>query len=402
MAEQQKRKLTIEDLALEDTRLFVRVDFNVPLNQQCEVTDDSRIRAALPTIRYAREHGAKVLLAAHLGRPGGKPDPRYSLRPVAARLRALLDTDVGMAQDCIGDAVAQRVNTLHAGDVLLLENLRFHPGERNNEADFAQALASLADLYVNDAFGACHRAHASIVGVPERLGQAAAGYLLQREVEQLGSLLAEPAKPFTVILGGAKVSDKLGVIEHLLPRVDAVLIGGGMAYTFLQAQGINVENSLVETEHLETARRILKDAEQRGVTLLLPRDHVVAAKLESGVEHRTVSQGEIPAGWMSLDIGPATIEAFAAEIRRSQTIFWNGPMGVFETEPFDQGTRAIGRAVADANAFSVAGGGDTVAAIHQTGIAERINHISTGGGAALAFLEGKELPGIAVLTDKQA
>jgi phosphoglycerate kinase len=402
MAAQQKRKLTIEDLALEDTRLLVRVDFNVPLNQQRQVTDDSRIRAALPTIRYAREHGAKVLLAAHLGRPGGKPDPRYSLRPVAARLGALLGTDVGMAEDCIGDVVAQRVNTLHAGDVLLLENLRFHPGERNNEADFAQALASLADLYVNDAFGACHRAHASIVGVPERLARAAAGYLLQREVEQLGALLAEPAKPFTVILGGAKVSDKLGVIEHLLPRIDAVLIGGGMAYTFLQAQGINVGNSLVETEHLETARRILEDAEQRGVRLLLPRDHVVAEKPESGVEHRTVGQGEIPAGWMSLDIGPATIEAFAAEIRRSQTIFWNGPMGVFETEPFDQGTRAIGRAVADANAFSVAGGGDTVAAIHQTGIAERISHISTGGGAALAFLEGKELPGIAALTNKQA
>jgi phosphoglycerate kinase len=371
-----KRSMT--DMPLRGNRLFVREDFNVPLDKQGHIMDDTRIKATLPTIRYAIQGGAKVILASHLGRPAGKPDPRYSLRPVATRLSELLGQEVMQAEDCIGPAVEALVAQMRAGDVLLLENLRFHTGEEENDPTFAQQLARLADIYVNDAFGTAHRAHASTQGITRFVSAAVAGLLMQGELKHLGRLLAMPESPFIAILGGAKVSDKLGLIQYLLPKLDQVLIGGGMAYTFLKAQGVTVGNSLVEAEKLDAAREILAKGTSLGVTICLPNDHVIAQRLEASAPAQVVSRDGIPAGWMGVDIGPQTIESFTSAIRDAKTMIWNGPLGVFEIEPFAQGTKAIAVAVAASQATSIVGGGDTVAAVNQAGVTTRITHISTG------------------------
>ena len=393
-------KLSIADIPIRGQRLFIRVDFNVPVDAHGRVTDDTRMRASLPTIRYALEREAKVILASHLGRPSGKFEARYSLKPVAARLAELLGQDVTMVEDCIGPAVQALVARMREGDVLLLENLRFHAGEEKNDPSFAQQLAQLADVYVNDAFGTAHRAHASTEGITKFIPTAVAGLLMQAELEHLGRLLETPERPAMAILGGAKVSDKIGLILNLLPKLDQVLIGGGMAYTFFVAQGIAVGNSLVESEKLEAAREILAQAKSRRVTMRLPEDHVIAQRLEATASTQVVPRDGISTGWMGVDIGPRTIEAFTKVIDEAKTVVWNGPLGVFEVAPFAKGTNAVALAVAAAKATSIVGGGDTVAAVNQAGVAERITHISTGGGAFLELLEGRELPGVAALTDK--
>ena len=394
------RKRSIQDISLRGKRVFMRVDFNVPLDAQGRVTDDTRIQASVPTIRYATESGAKVILASHLGRPAGKPDPKYSLEPVGARLAGLLGQDVMMAGDCVGPGVKALVARMQEGDVLLLENLRFYAGEEQNDPSFARKLARLADVYVNDAFGTAHRAHASTAGITRFVSTAVAGLLMQAELEHLGTLLTAPARPCIAILGGAKVSDKLGLILHLLPRLDQVLIGGGMAYTFLRAQGMPVGSSLLEEEKLEAAREILDQAASLGVTMRLPEDHVVAPRLDAAAPTQVVPRDGIPSGWMGGDIGPQTLATFTRAISAANTIVWNGPLGVCEIEAFAQGTRAIARAVASAQATTIVGGGDTVAAVNQAGVAERLTHISTGGGAFLELLEGRELPGVTVLMDQ--
>jgi phosphoglycerate kinase len=393
-------KLSIADVPIEEKRVFVRVDFNVPLDRQGHVTDDTRIRASLPTIQYAMGRGAKVILASHLGRPAGKVDPRYSLRPVAVRLSELLQVNITLADDCVGPVVEERVGLMHEGDVLLLQNLRFHPEEEKNHPVFAQQLARLADVYVNDAFGTAHRAHASTEGMTKFLPMAVAGLLMQAELLHLGQLLATPERPYIAILGGAKVSDKIGLISNLLPTLNRILIGGGMAYTFLVAQGVTVGNSLVEIDKIEAARDVLARATALGVTIQLPEDHVIAERLEVGAAAQIVPRDGIPPGWMGVDIGPQTVGVFTRAIGEAKTVVWNGPMGVFEIEPFAAGTHAVAVAVACAGATSIVGGGDSVAAINQAGVAERITHISTGGGAFLELLEGRELPGVAALMDK--
>jgi phosphoglycerate kinase len=392
-------KLTIEDIDVAGKRVFCRVDFNVPL-EQGRITDDTRIRAALPTIRYLRQHGARVILASHLGRPKGVADPAFSLAPVAAYLGDLLGAPITMAPDCIGAETRALAERLANGEILLLENVRFHKGETDNDADFAAQLAQLADLYVNDAFGTAHRAHASTEGVARLLSPAVAGFLMEKEIRYLGGALAEPRRPFVAILGGAKVSDKILVIENLLAKVDALVIGGGMAYTFLRAQGHEVGKSLVEADKIELAGELLAKAAQRGVRLLLPQDHVIAREFKADAEHRVCTNTDFPADWMGLDIGPQTAELFAGLLKNAGTVVWNGPMGVFEFPAFAQGTFAVARALADSDALSIIGGGDSVAAVNQSGLDDRMTHISTGGGASLEFLEGKELPGIAALTDK--
>ncbi|MGH7409682.1 MAG: phosphoglycerate kinase [Candidatus Methylomirabilis sp.] len=393
-------KLCIDDLELKGKRLLIRVDFNVPLDERGSVTDETRIRAALPTITYALRHGARVLLLSHLGRPKGGPSAKFSLRPVAERLSAMLGGAVEMAEDCVGAKVKARIDRMGSGQVLMLENCRFHPEEERNDETFARALAELCDVYVNDAFGTAHRAHASTVGVTRFVKQSACGFLMQTELEHLGALLDSPKRPFVAILGGAKVSDKIGVLASLLSRVDSFVIGGGMAYTFLKAQGHEVGNSLVEADRLSMAKETIEQAKRSKVSVHLPSDHVIAERVDAHVPTRRV-EGTIPGGWLGLDIGRATLGRFAQEIGRAKTVLWNGPMGVFELLPFQEGTFGVARAVAASGAHSVIGGGDTAAAVAQAGVADKMTHISTGGGASLEFLEGKELPGIDALTEKR-
>ena len=390
-------KLTIEQVPLAGKRVFVRADLNVPLEGGA-VADDTRLRAVLPTLRFALDAGAAVVLASHLGRPKGGPDPRYSLNPVAERLASLLARAVPLAPDCVGEVTRAHAQALKPGDLLLLENLRFHPEEEKNDDGFAGQLAELADCYVNDAFAAAHRAHASIDAITRHLQPAAAGLLMQRELSALGRILESPERPLVAVLGGAKVSDKVALVEHLIGKVDALVIGGGMAFTFLRALGHAIGRSLVEPERIETARAALEAARRRGVPLTLPVDAVVADGLDSA-SGRAVGIRQIPDTEMGLDIGPRTVERFSAVLATAKTIVWNGPMGVFEKPPFAAGTVAIARAVATAPAFTVIGGGDTIAAVNAAGVTEKIGYISTAGGAFLEFLEGRTLPGVAALTE---
>lgn len=390
---------TLDDLPPDDlrgARVFLRVDFNVPLSGG-EVQDTARLEAALPTIRELREAGARLLLASHCGRPKGHPEPSLSLRPVAAKLGELLEETVAFVPDCIGEPVRKAAEALEPGGVCLLENLRFHPGEKANHRDFAIALADYVDLYVDDAFGAAHRAHASVVGITEHLDTRAAGRLMVAEVEALSRLLGEPESPFVGVLGGAKIEGKIDTLDNLLPRLDAVLLGGGMANTFLAAQGHDLADSLVEEDRLDVARRILGRAEEEGVEVVLPEDLVVTDDLGDPVTVETVAPDEVPAGLKAVDIGPATRERFAEEISKARTLFWNGPMGVFETAPFHIGTQKVAEASARCAGFTVIGGGETVAAARRAGVADRLGHVSTGGGASLELLAGKTLPGLAAL-----
>ena len=390
-------KLFIEQLHLAGRRVFLRADLNVPIEDGA-VADDTRLTAMIPTLEHALKAGAAVVLASHLGRPKGTPTPEFSLRPVAERLETLLGRPVRLAPDCVGEETAALARGLQPGEILLLENLRFHAEEETNDDGFARQLAALADCYVDDAFAAAHRAHASIEAITHHLQPAAAGLLMRRELEMLARIVERPEQPLVAILGGAKVSDKLALVEHLLERVNALVVGGGMAFTFLRALGHDVGRSLVEADRVETARRVLESARRRGVQVVLPVDAVVAPGLDSP-EGRPVGIREIPADQMGLDIGPLTVERFAATLRAARTIVWNGPMGVFEKAPFAAGTLAVAHAVTEGPAFSVVGGGDTGAAVTRAGVADRVGYISTAGGAFLEFLEGRKLPGVEALTE---
>lgn len=396
-------KKTIEDIEVKSKRVLVRVDFNVPQDETGRITDDRRIRAALPTIQYLMNHGAKTILVSHLGRPKGKPEDReeFTLKPVAERLGELLGKPVPLAPDCIGPEVQKMVQALSEGDILLLENVRFHPEEEKNDPEFAKQLADLTEVYVNDAFGTAHRAHASTEGVTKYL-PGVAGYLMQKEIEYLGGVLATPNRPFIAVLGGAKVKDKILVIENLMGKVDRLIIGGGMAYTFLKAQGKEIGQSLLDAESIDFCREMLANA---GDKILLPVDVVVAdgnpfEKGADAVQTQTVSVDAIPTDWQGVDIGPETQKRFAEAVKGAGTVVWNGPMGIFEFDHFAVGTRAMAQALADSGAVTIVGGGDTAAAVEQLGFAEKMTHISTGGGASLEFLEGKVLPGVAALQDK--
>jgi phosphoglycerate kinase len=402
-------KLSIRDLDLAHKHVFMRVDFNVPLSDDgTEILDDTRIRETLPTLEYALRHKAKLILASHLGRPKGKPTLKYSLRPLVDRLRMLLDhhlgeqVNVAFSPNCVGELATELSRQLESGQVLLLENLRFHAGEEANDPKFAEQLASLCEIYINDAFGSAHRAHASTEGITHFVKKSAAGLLMEKELKYLGKALDEPAKPFVAILGGAKVSDKIEVIDHLLSKVDAILIGGGMAYTFLKAKGQDVGKSLLETDKIDVAKEALAKAEVKGVLFLLPVDHVLADKFAADAKTQVFEgDGPFPAEWMGLDIGPKTVALFSKEIADASTIVWNGPMGVFEMPAFAVGTTKLAKVVAaNQDAVSIVGGGDSVSAVKKAGVAEKITHISTGGGASLEFLEGKKLPGVEALTNK--
>jgi phosphoglycerate kinase len=389
-------KKSVSDLDVKGKRVLVRVDYNVPIKDG-QVGDDTRIRAAMPTLEYLLQNGAAVILCSHLGRPKGSPDPKYSLRPVAAHLSSLLGETVAFAEDCIGPVAEAAAKALKPGKVLLLENTRFHPQEEKNDPEMAGQLAALADVYVNDAFGSAHRAHASTEGVARHL-PGVAGFLLEKEIRYLGQAIEDPKRPFIAILGGAKISDKIGVIRNLLTRADQVLIGGGMANTFFKAQGYPIGDSLVEEEALETARQLLEEGDNR---LRLPVDIVIADRFDNDAEREVKSMGPVPEGWRILDIGPETISSFAKTVSKAGTVVWNGPMGVFEFERFAEGTFGLARAVAESPATTIIGGGDSVAAVQQAGLADRITHISTGGGASLEMLEGLTLPGVAALQDKE-
>ncbi|MGI6687766.1 MAG: phosphoglycerate kinase [Christensenellales bacterium] len=392
-------KKTIRDIPLKGKRALVRVDFNVPMDEAGRITDENRILGALPTIRYLVDEGAKVVLMSHMGRPKGTVNPKYSLAPVARRLGELLGQPVHMAKDVIGEDADKTVAALGEGQVALLENLRFHAEEEKNDADFAKKLASYGDVYVNDAFGTAHRAHASTEGVAHYL-PAVSGFLIEKELQFMGKALENPERPFVAVLGGAKVSDKLGVINNLLEKVDTLIIGGGMAYTFVKAQGGEIGESLLEADKLDYAREMIEKAKNRGVALMLPEDVLAADSFSNDANTRVLPIGQIPAGWQGLDIGPKTQKAFAEVVKAAKTVVWNGPMGVFEFPTFASGTRAVAQAMAESGGTTIVGGGDSAAAVAQLGYADKISHISTGGGASLEFLEGLELPGVAALNDK--
>ena len=392
-------KMTIRDIDLAGKKVLVRVDYNVPMDKSGKITDDTRIVATLPTLKYLLDQKAAVVLASHLGRPQGAPAPEFSLAPVARRLAELLKTEVLFAADCVGPVPAAMAGDLKPGQVLMLENLRFHPEEEKNDPEFSRKLASLAEVFVNDAFGVSHRAHASVVGVTKFL-PAVAGFLMEKEIAFLSRAVNQPEHPYVAIIGGAKVSDKIKVIANLLTKVDVLIIGGGMANTFLAAQGFATGKSLVETDKVDMAKSLLADARKRGVKLLLPEDVVVGDEFSAHAEVQVVAVNAIPADWLALDIGPATCKAFTAALAGAKLIVWNGPMGVFEMDAFSVGTETMARAVAESKAITIVGGGDSVAAIEQAGVEDKISHISTGGGASLEFLEGKELPGIAAINDK--
>ncbi len=392
--------LTPKDLDLKGKTVFLRVDFNVPLDEECKIRDDSRIKAALPTINYLIEQKAKVVVASHLGRPKGEYIPEFSLKPVAERLSELIPQKVILAPDVIGEEVLKLKKELKEDQVLLLENLRFHKGETANDSSFAQLLAQGVDYYVNDAFGASHRLHASVVGIAQYVERSAAGFLLEKEVDYLSKAVHSPPKPYVAILGGAKVSDKIPVIENLLNKADSILIGGAMAYTFFKAQGYEVGRSLVEEDKIELARLLLDRAQEEKVNFYLPSDHLVAAEKDPNTEVKIVDSPPIPSNLMGLDIGPKTVEKYSEIISKAKTIFWNGPMGVFEIEKFSQGTMKIAEAVASSEALSIVGGGDSVAAVYKAGVSEKISHISTGGGASLEFMANETLPGIEALSEK--
>ena len=391
-------KKTVEDIEVSGKKVLVRCDFNVPQDENGNITDDRRIREALKTIKYLLDNNAKVILTSHLGRPKGEFNPKYSLKPIAVRLSELLGKEVKMAEDVVGESAQKLASELADGEAILLENVRYHAEEEKNDPEFSKKLASLAEVYVNDAFGTAHRAHASTAGVADYL-PAVCGYLIKKEIEVMGGALTEPVRPFVAILGGKKVSDKISVIENLIDKVDTLIIGGGMAYTFFKAKGYEVGKSICELDKVDLAKELLAKAEAKGVKLLLPIDNMVATEFSNDAERKVVPSNEIPADWEGLDIGPATVEMFAEELKSAKTVVWNGPMGVFELDNFAVGTNKIAEVLADIEATTIIGGGDSAAAAEKGGFADKMTHISTGGGASLEFLEGKTLPGIACLLD---
>lgn len=395
-------KMTVKDVDLKNKKVLMRVDFNVPV-EKGKIGDDNRIVQALPTIRYIVDRGGLPILTSHLGRPGGKIDPELSLKPVAEHLRTLVDTQVYFAEDCIGKKAAKVIDQAKPGEIVLLENVRFHPGEKANEEAFCMRLAAHGDLFVNDAFGSSHRAHASVAGITRFLQPAVSGFLLEKEIKYLDQSVNNPKRPFVAILGGAKVSDKIGVIENLLSKVDTIIIGGGMTYTFYKAKGLPVGNSLVEEDKVGLAKSLIQKAEEQGINLTLPMDSVVAREFKNDAEHKVVDEDGIEDGWMALDIGPQSSISFGNVIKNARTVVWNGPMGVFEMANFSDGTFAVAQALAEATehgAVTIIGGGDSAAAIKKAGLDNKVSHVSTGGGASLEYLEGKELPGVAALTGR--
>ncbi|ANU23853.1 phosphoglycerate kinase [Planococcus donghaensis] len=393
-----QQKMTMKDLDLKGKRVFCRVDFNVPMSEG-KVTDDTRIRAAVPTIEYLVEQGAKVILASHLGRPKGEVNEEMRLAATGVRLGELLHKEVKSLNESIGEEVEKEISSMQEGDIVLLENVRFHAGEEKNDEELSKAFASLADVFVNDAFGAAHRAHASTAGIASHL-PAVSGLLLEKELDVLGKALSEPDRPFTAIIGGAKVKDKIGVIDHLLDKVDNLIIGGGLSYTFIKAQGYEIGDSLVEEDKLDLANSFIEKAKQKGVKFYLPVDATVANEFSKDAETKSVKITEIPADWMGLDIGPETVALYSDVIKNSKLIIWNGPMGVFEMPAFENGTKSVAKAMAETSGYTVIGGGDSAAAVEKFDVAEKMDHISTGGGASLEFMEGKDLPGVSALTDK--